>query len=633
MRSILAELRRRNVFRVGIGYAIVAWLMLQLADVLIQLLALPDWIGRTVVLLLVLGFPIALILAWAFEFTSSGLLRDTGPSESQPPQRKNRDIVSAFALIALGVLLVLAAQETIFDSPDNVVTSGESTATASQPNPGADPGIGSDASIAVLAFANMSNDPTQAYFSDGISEELLNALAGIPGLRVASRTSAFAFKGESRNIRDIAEILDVRHIVEGSVRKSGETVRITAQLIDTQSDSHLWSETFDRELTDIFAVQEEIARNIVSSLEPILGVAAARTVDIKKATTDVDAYDLYLQALSVGAILSRDNKYRQIELLEQAVARDPDFSVGLTQLAFDYSVMPTWDHSLDMLAYQGKAKAIADRAQQIDPHNAEIYLTLANIAFEQKQWQEWQRLVTRAMELDSVMLGREHLWAGTLAQMSLGLGYAKRALEIADEALLEWPDVNFLHLIRGIALVSLGRTDESMSALENSVMFGYAGSSQEVIYSHLPSADRSIVWTAAKGDELLAYDPELLPLLPHMRRLAFAPAARRVEEMERFWRVAGELGFSKAELLGPGKRWGLRLTEDLLVPLGEFERIADAYWGNSPMFWMWTPALAPFRASDAFRSRVRESGMLAFWQENGWPDLCTSDSETEFRCK
>ena len=234
--SLFSELKRRNVFRVGIAYLIVAWLTLQVTDIVVPILELPDVFDRGVLLLLAIGFPFALIFAWAFEMTPEGVKKekdvDRAVSITQHTGRK-------LDFIIIGVLTVAVA---IFALDKFVWTESVAPKT-----------------IAVLPFVNMSDDSEQEYFSDGLSEELLNLLAQIPELRVTSRTSAFSFKGKDATIAEVGRTLDVEHVLEGSVRRSGDTIRITAQLINVSTDTHVWSDSWDRDFQDVFVIQDEIA--------------------------------------------------------------------------------------------------------------------------------------------------------------------------------------------------------------------------------------------------------------------------------------------------------------------------------------------------------------------------------------
>ena len=273
MGRLIQELKRRNVIRVAVAYAVSAWLLIQVSDTVFPMLKLPEWTATFVAVLLIIGFPIALIFAWAYELTPEGIklekhvVRDE--SISHLTGRKLDFAVIATLVVALGYF---AFDKFVLDpSRDAELMQTTAEVVIEQATETGKSGI-PDKSIAVLPFVNMSSDPEQEYFSDGISEELLNVLAKIPGLRVAARTSSFQFKGENRDIIDIGQQLNVALVLEGSVRKAGLQIRITAQLIDARNGFHLWSETYDRELENIFAVQDEISAAIVGALKEHLGL-------------------------------------------------------------------------------------------------------------------------------------------------------------------------------------------------------------------------------------------------------------------------------------------------------------------------------------------------------------------------
>jgi len=248
--SFIKELKRRNVIRVAIAYAIAAWLLIEITATTFPILKLPDWSVTLVTVLVLIGFPLALILAWAFELTPEGIKKEKDVDRSQSITHITGRKLDFMIITVLVLALVYFAYDEFVIEPaqEEAIASTQAEAVSETDTP--------EMSIAVLPFVNISADPEQEYFSDGITEEILNALAGVRELAVTSRTSAFAFKGKSMSIPEIAQQLGVAHVLEGSVRKSGTRLRITAQLIDVASDKHLWSETYDRELTDIFAVQD-----------------------------------------------------------------------------------------------------------------------------------------------------------------------------------------------------------------------------------------------------------------------------------------------------------------------------------------------------------------------------------------
>jgi TolB-like protein len=281
--SLIAELKRRNVFRVGVAYAIVAWLLVEVASVVLPTFKAPEWVMQVFTFLLILGFPIALIFAWAFELTPEGIKRETAVDSDEPVTRKTGRKLD-FAIIGLLVIAV------VFLVIDNYILKADSErARVTAEGVPSSESIERDQSIAVLPFVNMSADPDNVYFADGLSEELLNRLAQVPDLRVTGRTSSFQFKGENRDLREIGERLGVAHVLEGSVRRQGNQVRITAQLVASWDGSHLWSQTYDRTLDDVFAIQDEIAEEVVGALNIVLDEEARRRMQ-QAGVRNVDAF-------------------------------------------------------------------------------------------------------------------------------------------------------------------------------------------------------------------------------------------------------------------------------------------------------------------------------------------------------
>jgi len=289
--SLIQELKRRNVFKVGAAYVVLTWLLAQATDVFLESFGAPDWVIKTVLMLLVIGFPLALFFAWAFELTPEGIKKEKDVDRSQSitteTGRKLDFTIIAILLLALGYF----SFDKFVQNPARDAEMAEAAAEAEAVQEAARP---VEKSIAVLPFVNMSDDAGNEYFSDGISEEILNSLAKIKQLKVAGRTSSFAFKGKNQDLRQIGETLGVEHILEGSVRKAGTKIRITAQLIQVEDGFHLWSEAYDRELTDVFAIQDEIATAILEQLKAQLIGEDATPVTTARA--DTEAYELYLLA-------------------------------------------------------------------------------------------------------------------------------------------------------------------------------------------------------------------------------------------------------------------------------------------------------------------------------------------------
>ena len=354
--SLFAELRRRNVFRVGIAYLIASWVILQVIDVIAPILSLPEWFPTAIFVFLAVGFVPALIFAWAFELTPEGLKKekevDRSESITHVTGRKLDYII--ISILSVGIVFLLVDKFQTTDEP--------TTATA-------------DASIAVLPFVNMSSDPEQEYFSDGITEEILNALAAVDDLLVAGRTSSFAFKGRNEDLREIGQTLDVAHILEGSVRKSGNQVRITAQLIRVDNGFHLWSETYDRTLDDIFAIQDEIAGEILQKLKAELVDAGSEAVVAER--TDPEVYDRYLLAKQRLALRTMQSIESAVALLDDALSIDPEYAPALAQRAIATLLLSEFNYgTIPQKEAEEQAMVFIDRAQAIDPELAEGWAAL-----------------------------------------------------------------------------------------------------------------------------------------------------------------------------------------------------------------------------------------------------------------
>ncbi len=327
--SLFINLKRRGVFRVGGAYVVVAWLIAQVLELIFNSFATPDWVLKTVLVLLAVGLPIVLIIAWAFEITPGGIKRQQEAKNSQvstPPTHKKLDrIIIGVLILVLGYF----AYDKFFLNTSHDATLVEATVqtAAGQSAVALQAVTDSAESIAVLPFVNMSDDVSNEYFSDGISEELLNLLTKIPKLRVIARTSSFAYKNTDVQISEVARELDVAHVLEGSVRKAGDQVRITAQLIRASDSSHLWSETFDRRLDNIFAIQDEIASAVVDKLKITL-MGAIPTVQ----KSDPKAYTLYLEAQQLGHQKSAKSLEHSSALYKKSLVIDPDNSAAWSGL-------------------------------------------------------------------------------------------------------------------------------------------------------------------------------------------------------------------------------------------------------------------------------------------------------------
>ena len=416
------ELRRRKVTRVAAVYVVTAWVLLQVVDVVSDPLHLPDWFATTIAVTLIIGFPLAVLLAWAFELTPDGVRRASAHDGADvvPPGQSRIDYALMGLLAVTMGWMIYTSQGSDQQPPEAVAQEASVAVEAQAPAPG-NPEVLHD-SIAVLPFVNMSSDAEQEYFSDGISEELLNLLAKNPKLKVISRSSAFTFKGKDIDIPTVAKRLGVAHVLEGSVRKSGNTVRITAQLIDAETDSHLWSATYDRELTDIFAIQDEIAAQVVDALNlTLFGTPVTRK------EPNLDAYALYLQ----GRHLTRASfgSFEQAEaLLKQALALDPDYAEAWIELAEVYGNM-RFEGTMARDQAQPLIHVAIERARAIDPENPAIYVRLANDAvLEERDLASAARYLKRGLALDPTNLVLIQAAAG----LALNLGRVADAVALME---------------------------------------------------------------------------------------------------------------------------------------------------------------------------------------------------------
>jgi TolB-like protein/cytochrome c-type biogenesis protein CcmH/NrfG len=415
--SFFAELKRRNVFKVGIAYAVVAWLILQVADVMIDNIGAPDWLFQSIVLVLGLGFPLVLVFAWAFELTPEGIKRekDVDRSQSIAPQTGQK--------LNYAIMAVMALALGYFAWDKFSAAAPEQGAEAHDEQP-------IDKSIAVLPFVNMSADEDNEYFSDGLSEELLNLLARVDGLKVAARTSSFKFKNSEADIADIGKKLNVATILEGSVRKSGNQARITAQLIKVDDGFHLWSETYDRSLDNIFQVQDEIARAIVDALKlPLLGEDAAPIA--ANATTSFEAYDLYLLGRHHYWQINAEGFERAADYFSRAVAVDPDYAPAWSGLAEAYLSLSDYGDMAQQESWSLAEKAI-DKARQLAPDAPETLVAKANLLSYQGHMHEAIPLLERALKKNPNDIGTLIMLATSLdgSDMERSVDFARKAYEL-----------------------------------------------------------------------------------------------------------------------------------------------------------------------------------------------------------
>ena len=546
--SFFSELQRRNVVRVAVFYVLAAWLVIQVADVLFGMLGVPDWSGRLVLGLLALGLPIALVFAWVFELTPEGV-------KKQREVDLQRSIVHETGRklnVAIGILAVIAIAGMIVD---RWIPRSNVPAVAEQPIPAPAAGesdvatVSEQPSIAVLPFADMSQAGDQEYFADGLSEELLNLLAQIDELKVIGRTSSFQFKGRNEDLRVIGEQLGVANILEGSVRKSGDKLRVTAQLIRASDGSHLWSDTYDRQLDDVFALQDEIASAVVDVLRlKLLG----ETRSVRAARHDPAAYNLYLEGRFEGERRTEQSLDRAVTLYREAIERDPGFALAWVGLSIAYQDQAGQTGQLPFDEGYGLARDAVERALAIDPTLPRAHAALARIQGNYDwDWAAADASATRALELaptDADILG-------TVGVRDLAMGRFHEGVERFGEAIERDPLRAPLHYNQALALIAAGRYDEAETAARRAVTLAAADSS-------------GYYWNVA-----------LAVLLQGRFDEAAALVARESDE---FWRLFGEALIAHAQRR---QQEADKLLERMIAEEAEVAayQIAELYaWRDQP---------------------------------------------------
>ena len=430
--NFLSELKRRNVYKVAVAYIIAGWAVSQGIAQVFPVFDVPNWVIRLIVLFIIIGLPIALVLAWMFELTPQGIMRteaaDAMPQAARPKKHVWIYVVVIGAAISIGLFFL------------GRYTAGNKTAAAT-------PNELPAKSIAVLPFVDLSPAKDQEYFCDGISEEILDALAKVEGLRVVARTSSFSFKAKNADVAEIAQKLNVQNILEGSLRREGNRIRITAQLVNAHDGFHIWSDTFERELGGVFAVQDEITRSIVDALKIKFAVTLP-----PRTGQNTEAYDLYLQGLYLSNKSDEENLRKSLNLFQRALDKDPTLSrawVGIAKVWFwlaDAYVKP-------LQAYQAVESA-ATKALELNENDAEAHAYLS----EAKRvlhwdWKTGERELQRAVEIDPnsaaahLIFAHHRVCSGDLAGGQMELDDAER-LDPLSPIISDHQAILFLYLDR-----------------------------------------------------------------------------------------------------------------------------------------------------------------------------------------
>ncbi|MCJ7558266.1 MAG: hypothetical protein MUP90_15320 [Gammaproteobacteria bacterium] len=610
MPNLISELKRRNVFRVAIAYLVAGWLLLQVTDLVEGLLNLPDWTLRLVGFLVVLGLPLVLLFSWVYELTPEGLKKE----KDLPPDtdgtvhagRRLNLVIAALMVIAVPLLTVQVISRGGIGAiilPDSAPEIQAKVDASGLVLPDYD-------SVAVLPFVNMSADPGNEYFSDGLTEELLNLLVEVRGLRVPSRTSSFAFKGQNVDLGVIGKALGVNHVLEGSVRKSGDHIRVTAQLIDVRTDTHLWSETYDRQLADIFEIQDDIAGRIVAALRKSLGSQGLLPERIQP-TEDMQAYDFYLQGLELFRQRG-DSLPAAVELLQQSIALDPNFAAAWATLAAVYSVQWDYNSTLRLSDSLEAARVAAEQALALDPGSslAQAVLAASDQLAVPRRWargfQRFEKGITEHPR-DSNM----RLWFG-LGLTEAGYLEAAKMQFLAGYRQDPASGVNNLNL--GKAYMLTGDLDKAVSYLNRAGALGShdAANALRMLYFHMREYDR-----------LLDVDSDNPESIPNEWWVALVQARQDPAKASDLLQLTER--YRSASLRYPEQ------IDSCLAELGLLDSYPDAiratYASNPDVLEaLWYPWNMALRQSPEFQGLVEDLGLLDLWRARGFPDLCREEA-------
>ena len=591
--NFLVELKRRKVFKVGAAYLIVAWLAVQAASIGFPAFDAPPWVLRVFILVALLGFPIAVVMAWMFDLTAEGVKLDTSSSGSK-------------RLFAVAALLVLLALGWYFYGQPSFRKGDAATPVTTDRN-----------SIAVLPFANISGKPDEDYFSDGMTEDLLNVLAKVPQLKVVARTSVFQFKGKGGDVREIGRKLGVTNIVEGSVRRDGPEVRITAQLVRVADGFHIWSETYDRKLERVFALQDEIAQHIADALKASLGVATSVPV---RAPIDPAAYDEYLKGRSL--LRQRNDLPSAIAHLKAAVAKAPEFGAAWSSLSLTYDVM-FWftKHMTAALAdelLKGQAEG-AERAAALEPDAAITEHALGNVARAKFQYAAAERHYLRGMELDPGYSDIREDYSEVLYEV----GRLEDSMRAARQLVTLDPyfGIGWNRILRaGIALDRRTDVEEAIRQMRAHAPDNYIGKvgalDYAVAYGRADEARAALAELVARSPDEAVYAQQLLPWAfgdpgtdPDKVRAAIADAPPG--EADNFFIVRQDID-------------GLNSYIDTLGAIPQQYYFIALYGGGSKGHAM--------LRDPRVKSMLVRFGLPAYWREKGWPAGCRPVGESDFEC-
>jgi TolB-like protein len=612
--KLWSEIGRRNVGRVALVYAGAAWGLVHMSTVMAEALEIPHWVNRFLVFMLVTLAPIVIGFSWVFEFTPEGFKRAAEVEQNAALSGRTARRLDIAIIVLIVALAGLYGGERFLSKTEHEAVE----ATLAGAEGAAKSPVGEGVSIAVLPFLNLSGDPGQEFFSDGMTEEITSALAKVKGLQVVGRTSAFEFKGQNKDLHAIGLALRAGHLLEGSVRKVGSRVRITAQLIRADNGTHIWTENYDRELADIFATQDDIARAITSALQVPLGLKTGETLVPSQAIAP-ESYQQYLVARAMYRAGGRAELTSAVGLLEQVVARDPGYAPAWALLAQIYYATPqgtsayfrgTADEArLVVDAWLPKADMAARRAIQLDPTLADGYVGLGAVQVSRGIFLLGEASFSKALALDPSNPDGLGFYSNMLA--SVGRLKESLAMKLRLQALETLVPV----FIDNTAVVLwLNGQNEAAIAMMKEIPSGRGGNGPAQIYASLGRYNEAATALRESVSENVA--PGMVE--EAMRLLRIAPASAPSSQTLPF---LGSLSWVYLYVGLPNRALEVR------------ER--DVETGRTPVLgqsFFWHPSYAMVRKTERFKAHVRKAGLVDYWRARGWPEFCHPVGADDFEC-
>ncbi len=622
--NFIAELKRRNVIRMAGLYLVGAWLITQVAATLLPVFEAPTWVMKTIVGILAIGFIPATIFSWVFELTPEGLKRDAEVTHEQSiaPQtarKMERMIIVLFALalafFAFDKFVLAPKREAALVAITSKTIAEKATQLQKSQN---------EKSIAVLAFDNMSADKDNEYFSDGVAEEILNSLSKVKNLRVAGRTSSFSFKGKNQDLRVIGKTLGVAHVLEGSVRKQGDKLRITAQLIRVTDGFHLWSETFDGTDADIFALQENIARRVTDELKVALNAGQQDRL-VNTGTDNPEAYQLYLQATSIFNRRDRTRFLDAISVLQRAVQIDPNYARAYARLASMYVVLASYTDADPKQTHEQTMRYAAD-ALKLDADSAEAWAARgASLRKFRDQQVQGRDAFEQAMRINPNDPNVSFWYGLTL----LTTGYRQQGTAQIEHALSLDPMLPNALRWRGMLYLQDGDIARAEPLLQRAYDLGLVNTANalgEIAMLHGNAAESERLWVAGSmGLDFSMTRNELV--LVH--RGVFGDAAAKQAGVQAMQAVQARMGSKKALPTLP--LYLFRLDE----PAQGLTVMRERQMGDSidSMNWIWTQQGVPIRALPEFDTFLRDFQLPQLWDKYGPPDVCRKNDKGDYVCE